>query len=41
MPVQHFDFADCVTIALAKGGLVKSIYSFNKDFDAIEGGSSS
>ena len=31
------DFADCVTVALAKGGQVKSIYSFDKDFDAIEG----
>ena len=31
------DFADCVTIALAKGGLVKSIYTYDNDFDAIEG----
>ena len=31
------DFADCVTVALAKAGQVKSIYSFDMDFDAIEG----
>ena len=33
----NLDFADCVTIALAKGGQVKSIYTFDMDFDAIEG----
>ena len=31
------DFADCVTLALAKAGQVKSIYTFDMDFDAIEG----
>ena len=31
------DFADCVTVALAKAGQVKSIYTFDMDFDAIEG----
>jgi predicted nucleic acid-binding protein len=31
------DFADCVTIALAQAGQVNSIYSYDKDFDAVEG----
>ena len=34
---SNLDFADCVMIALAKGGQIKSIYSYDKDFDAIEG----
>jgi predicted nucleic acid-binding protein len=31
------DFADFVTLALAKSGQVKSIYSYDKDFDDIDG----
>jgi len=34
---SKLDFADCVTVTLAKAGQVKSIYSFDMDFDAIEG----
>ena len=33
----RLDFADCVTLALAKAGRIKSIYSFDMDFDAVEG----
>ena len=33
----NLDFADCVTVTLAKAGQVKSIYTFDMDFDANEG----
>ena len=34
---SNLDFADCVIIALAKNGRVNSIYSYDQDFDDIDG----